>query len=96
MGYVPTAPRLNLDRFGLPRDYATYMWVVYRQHVVDNSPERRAFLIGGGAGYAIPNTFMDVTADSQATVHKLAYFRNATALNAGLDRRHAPRGLRRG
>jgi hypothetical protein len=37
-------PRLNLDRFGMPRDFATYMWVVYRRHVQDDSPERRAFV----------------------------------------------------
>lgn len=47
MGYAPPpapAPRLNLDRFGMPKDYATYMWVLYRRRVEDNSPARRAFL----------------------------------------------------
>lgn len=46
MGYVPPPlppPRLNVDRFGMPRDYATYMWTVYRVRVNDDSPERRAF-----------------------------------------------------
>lgn len=48
MGYVPAPPppRLNLDRHGLPRDFATYMWVTYRRHVTDDSPARRAFLYG--------------------------------------------------
>ena len=46
MGYVPAPqpPRLNLDRFGMPRDYATYVWLLYGKHVRDDSPERRAFL----------------------------------------------------
>ena len=47
MGYVlPTAPppRLNLDRFGMPKDYATYVWLLYRTRVSDDSPARRAFL----------------------------------------------------
>lgn len=47
MGFVPLPPpppRLNLDRFGMPRDFTTYMWVTYRQRVADNSPERRAFM----------------------------------------------------
>lgn len=30
----------------MPRDYATYMWVLYKRHVTDDSPERRAFLGG--------------------------------------------------
>lgn len=42
-------PRLNLDRFGMPKDYATYMWVLYKKVVQDESPERLAFLHGGGA-----------------------------------------------
>lgn len=49
MGYVPAtppAPRLNVDRYGMPRDYATYVWLLYRRHVEDNSPARRAFLYG--------------------------------------------------
>jgi hypothetical protein len=46
MGYSPPPPppRLNLDRFGLPKDYATYVWIVYKRHVADDSPARRAFL----------------------------------------------------
>lgn len=46
MGFVPPfapPPALNVDRFGLPRDYATYMWLVYRQRVDDRSPQRTAF-----------------------------------------------------
>lgn len=48
MGYIPpSAPfRLNVDRYGLPRDYATYVWLLYQQHVEDGSPERLAFLHG--------------------------------------------------
>ena len=48
MGYTPPQPpiRLNLDRHGLPRDFATYMWVTYRRVVEDGSPARRAFLHG--------------------------------------------------
>ena len=37
-------PRLNLDRHGMPLDYATYEWVLYRRRVTDDSPARRAFL----------------------------------------------------
>lgn len=47
MGYVPPprpAPRLNLDRFGLPKDYATYVWILYGRAVEDKSPTRLAFL----------------------------------------------------
>lgn len=48
MGYIapprPGQPRLNLDAFGMPRDYATYMWIVYRQRVQDDSASRLAFL----------------------------------------------------
>jgi hypothetical protein len=46
MGYVPPPmpPRLNLDRFGMPKDYATYVWLLYGRHVEDKSPTRRAFL----------------------------------------------------
>jgi hypothetical protein len=43
MGYVPP-PAMNLDRFGLPRDYATYIWLLYKRRVRDESPERRRFL----------------------------------------------------
>ncbi len=48
MGYVPApAPiRLNVDKFGMPKDYATYMWITYRRIVSDDSPVRRAFLHG--------------------------------------------------
>lgn len=50
MGYIPPIPaeplRLNLDRFGMPKDFATYMWVVYKCRVEDDSPARRAFLYG--------------------------------------------------
>jgi hypothetical protein len=44
------APALNLDRHGMPRDYATYVWLLYRKRVEDRSPARRAFLQGGGLG----------------------------------------------
>jgi hypothetical protein len=46
MGYLPPAPpfRPNLDRHGMPRDYATYVWVVYGKVVEDDSPARRAFV----------------------------------------------------
>ena len=46
MGYRPVGPppRLNVDRFGLPLDFATYMWLVYREHGEDRSPRRQAFL----------------------------------------------------
>ena len=46
MGYVPPPQplRLNLDRHGMPRDYATYVWLLYRRVVADDSPLRRAFL----------------------------------------------------
>lgn len=49
MGYVPPTPpvRLNLDRHGMPKDYATYMWLLYGKAIEDNSPARRAFLNGG-------------------------------------------------
>jgi hypothetical protein len=50
MGYVPPPPpfRLNVDRFGMPRDYATYVWLLYGRRVSDGSPARRAFLYGQG------------------------------------------------
>ena len=46
MGYVPPAPpvRINLDRFGMPKDYASYVWLLYGKVVEDDSPARRAFL----------------------------------------------------
>lgn len=40
----PITPKLNLDRFGIPKDYATYVWVLYKKIVEDESPQRRAFL----------------------------------------------------
>jgi hypothetical protein len=57
MGYVPPpAPvRLNLDRFGMPRDYATYVWLLYRRRVADGSPARRAFLHGPLGKVDVPN-----------------------------------------
>lgn len=42
----PIPPRLNLDRFGMPLDYATYCWLLYGEVVEDKSPARRAFLHG--------------------------------------------------
>jgi hypothetical protein len=47
MGYVPPrvpSPPLNLDRFGMPRDYTSYVWLLYGRYVEDGSPARRAFL----------------------------------------------------
>jgi len=47
MGYVPSAgpaPRLSVDKYGLPRDFATYMWLLYRKRVRDESPTRLAHL----------------------------------------------------
>ena len=58
MGYVPPPPaplRLNLDKFGMPRDFATYMWVTYRRRVTDDSPERRAFEGRSSGGWTHPN-----------------------------------------
>lgn len=43
-------PPLNLDRFGMPRDFATYMWLLYRKRVQDESPARLAFLQAGRSG----------------------------------------------
>jgi hypothetical protein len=43
-GDEPPLPRLNVDRFGMPRDYATYKWLLYRKRIDDRSPERMAFL----------------------------------------------------
>jgi len=48
MGYIPPPPprepfRLNLDRHGMPRDYATYVWLLYGRRVEDKSPQRLAF-----------------------------------------------------
>jgi len=37
-------PPLNLDRHGLPKDFATYMWLLYKRRVTDESPARLAFL----------------------------------------------------
>jgi hypothetical protein len=49
MAHIPPPPpfRLNVDRHGMPRDFATYMWVTYRRVVDDRSPARRAFLAHG-------------------------------------------------
>jgi len=30
----------------MPCDYATYVWVLYKRRVTDDSPQRRAFLAG--------------------------------------------------
>jgi hypothetical protein len=43
----PPPPRFNLDRFGMPRDYATYEWLLYGKRVEDKSPERLAALNRG-------------------------------------------------
>lgn len=40
------APALNVDRHGMPRDYATYVWLLYGKRVRDDSPQRIAFLAG--------------------------------------------------
>jgi hypothetical protein len=57
MGYIPPIPppRLNLDRFGMPLDYATYVWMVYHRHVEDASPARRAFLNSPSSGWEHPS-----------------------------------------
>lgn len=49
MGYVPLPLpfRPNLDRFGMPRDYATYLWATYGPGR-NIAPERRAFLYPSG------------------------------------------------
>lgn len=55
MGYIPPiapAPPLNVDRYGLPRDFATYMWLLYRRQVADRSPQRLAFLHHGRMPHA--------------------------------------------
>lgn len=48
MGYTPPREpfRLNLDKYGAPKDYATYVWLLYRLRVDDRSPQRMAFLNG--------------------------------------------------
>lgn len=46
VGGSSTTFRLNVDRFGLPRDYATYVWLLYGKVVEDKSPARIAFLYG--------------------------------------------------
>lgn len=48
-------PRLNLDRFGMPLDYTTYMWLLYKEIVVDESPARLAFLGLDEEGWTHPN-----------------------------------------
>jgi hypothetical protein len=30
----------------MPKDYATYVWLLYGKHVEDDSPARRVFLHG--------------------------------------------------
>ena len=62
MGYVPPPQpvRLNLDRHGMPRDYATYMWVTYKRIVEDDSPQRRAFLHGPVDGDGPPDFGLQV------------------------------------
>lgn len=59
MGYVPPPPpfRPNLDRLGMPRDYATYLWATYGAgRLMD--PERRRLLyppqVSPVGGYALP------------------------------------------
>lgn len=52
---LPSTPRLNLDRHGMARDYATYVWLLYGRDVTDQSPQRRAFLQGPGDGWARPD-----------------------------------------
>jgi hypothetical protein len=64
MGYVvppEPAPRLNVDSRGMPRDYATYVWMLYRRHVDDRSPERQAFR------HVEQGLFDNDSADSAAT-----------------------------
>jgi hypothetical protein len=49
MGYVPPPalpPALNIDSHGMPKDFATYMWLLYKRRVVDESPARLAFIHG--------------------------------------------------
>lgn len=48
------APALNVDRRGMPRDFATYMWLLYKRRVRDESPLRLSFLFGGQRQSAIP------------------------------------------
>lgn len=50
-------PRLNLNRHGMPLDYATYEWLLYDRVVEDDSPARRAFLNGAETrgGWEHPN-----------------------------------------
>ena len=59
MGYMPPeapSPRLNLDRHGMPKDYATYVWLLYKRRVEDESPARLAFLHGPvGSRWEHPN-----------------------------------------
>jgi hypothetical protein len=40
---VMPPPKLNLDRFGMPKDYPTYIWLLYGERVEDKSPQRLAF-----------------------------------------------------
>lgn len=59
MGYVAPLPpvRLNVDERGMPRDYATYVWLLYRKRVEDDSPARRAFLYGPVHNYFIGRSY---------------------------------------
>ena len=52
--------RLNLDRHGLPRDYATYVWLLYKRVVTDDSPARRAFLHGTRGAFTLPDPDPDL------------------------------------
>ena len=51
-------PELNLDKFGLPADYATYEWILYKSVVEDNSPLRRAFLQKPKSGLPLYDVFL--------------------------------------
>ena len=46
--------RPNVDRHGLARDYATYVWLLYGRVVADESPARKAFLYVERGGFNIP------------------------------------------
>lgn len=64
MGYAPAPPsaprfRPNLDRHGMPRDYATYVWLHYGKLVEDRSPQRMAFL------HAHPRPYVSPTRDTR-------------------------------
>lgn len=63
MGYVPPPEpfRQNLDRFGMPRDYATYVWLLYGRRIEDKSPARRAFLDGPTTANSLPDFGMQLS-----------------------------------